>query len=139
MSATVTHEEKVAADQAAIDDARDRAIAEAAAQAGAEAGFDTTAEVGGQTAIATPSLGLSFATGQRGEPDYASVKISGALPVDRDLYKGQGFYVRVVTFSGELVTEALVACTNLAFPDKTDKDGVTTTERVHTLKVEGGE
>lgn len=92
-------------------------------------------DLSGQGRMPTPQQ-LSFNTGQRGEPDYASVKISGSLPVDRDLLKGQGFYVRVVTLGGEFITEGMFACTNLAFPDKTDKDGVTTTERVHTLSVD---
>lgn len=116
---TAERERGVTVDQEALNGARDR----------------LREESNGQRAMDTPRQLSFIASNEDEQPDFASVKIGGSMPVKRDLYTGQGFLVRVCTLRGEVICEREVAVTNVAFPRKVVNE-IPMTERVHTLTLE---
>ena len=63
-------------------------------------------------------------------PDTATLKISGALELGRELRKGEEIGVRVVDADGDVIAQGDGYVTAVAFKDKRDKDGdVVETER----------
>ncbi len=77
---------------------------------------------------------LSFDVGVAGgQPDFASLKISGDLGIGQDLKRRRSVQVSVTTEDGELLAQASGVVTGIAFRDKEDKHGNVTVERIHTI------
>lgn len=77
---------------------------------------------------------LSFDVGG-GTPDFASVKVSGAMRLSRQLRKGEEVSIRLISPDGEIIAEADGHVSSVAFKDKRNKFGdVESTERAHTVK-----
>ncbi|MGH2876666.1 MAG: hypothetical protein ACRDLV_10480 [Solirubrobacteraceae bacterium] len=81
-------------------------------------------------------LTFDVGAGRGDAPDFASLKISGAIGVSADLKRRQGVIVRVMDArNGELICDATATVTSVQFKDATDKNG-TTTERVHVAPLD---
>lgn len=80
-----------------------------------------------------PRRQLSFDVGGA-TPDLASVKVTGDMPVDRDLRKGDQLHITVTTLDGEVVASRDGFVSAISFVDKLDKFGdVESTERAHKV------
>lgn len=121
--AVTTHEEQVTADQEAMKEAR----------------VGVREEEDGQHAIDSPATWrqLTFDVGGgRSGPDVALVKVSGDLALYRDLKRQQSLEVHVVDTNGEVLCSLPATVTAITFKDKTDKDGITTVQRIHTVTLD---
>lgn len=80
---------------------------------------------------------LSFDVGALGaEPEFASLKLTGSLNLDRDLKRRQALTIVVSDpATGEVICERSATITAIGFKDTTDKYG-TMTERIHTATID---
>jgi uncharacterized Fe-S cluster-containing radical SAM superfamily enzyme len=80
---------------------------------------------------------LSFEVGGDGvAPDVASIKLSVALAVTRDLSKGDVVALRIISADGEMLAEAEARVVAVTFLDHFDEFGsVAFVERAHRAKV----
>ena len=85
--------------------------------------------------MAREQLTLEVAGGlAEDEPLVGSVKISGALDIDRDLARDERVRVHLIADGGEVVAEGWAICSAIAFKLHR-KNGEALTERIHTAKV----
>lgn len=78
------------------------------------------------------NLSFDLGTGTRDNPDFATVKISGQLTINRDLLYGQYVKVQLVDHAGEVLAEGNAGVGYPGFKDHWDKQGGKTVERIHT-------
>lgn len=81
---------------------------------------------------------LTFDLGvpRRGGPDFATLKITGQLPVTRNLLYSEHVTVQIVDRVGEVLAEAPATVGYPTFKDHYDKSGGKTIERVHTAALD---
>jgi hypothetical protein len=81
---------------------------------------------------------LSFDTGvgRKDKPDFASLKIAGALSGERDLRYMEHVTIRVTDRHGEMISEQSASIGYPVFKDHFDQYGAKTVERIHTAKID---
>ena len=80
-------------------------------------------------------LSFDLGAGRGGRPDFATVKIAGALTVERDLRYCEHVTITVADMHGEVLCEQQATVGYPAFKDHWDKDGNKSVERLHTATI----
>lgn len=78
---------------------------------------------------------LSFDVGGT-RPSQIKLALSGKVPVDRQLLKGQRVAVHIIDDDGEILADAHGTVTAIAFVDKADSDGLVTTTREQKITLD---
>jgi hypothetical protein len=76
------------------------------------------------------------------DPDgylQASLKIAGALWLDRNLYAGDELTVTVASADGEIIASGVAEVGTVSFPPIKEKQRVIGTERAHAAKIQEGD
>lgn len=85
---------------------------------------------------APSQLSFNIGAGRSDAPDFASLKVSGALGLKADLKRRQSVTVTVTDHLGEVISSKPATVTSIQFKDTTDKDHQTTTERIHVAALD---
>lgn len=78
---------------------------------------------------------LSFEVGGH-HPTKASLGVTGKMVLDRQIAKGEEVVVTIADADGEIIAAGHGAVVSIAFTDKTDSEGFTTTTREHKVKLD---
>lgn len=68
-------------------------------------------------------------------PEFGSLKLSGTIPLFKDLQRREAVQIVVTDSKGEVLVETSATVTAIHFKDEVDKRGDITTERIHTASV----